>query len=160
MSAPITEPRIEPATIEDLPQLVELLVALFSEEADFDPNKAKQEHGLRMILEQPNRGRIFVLRTDHQVAALSAQLQREPAALKAQEIPRMQTVMKNFSIYKVVEMVLLILGLGMLAFWQRNDLAAGIGIGLVLQAALTLTLDLFAETRGTVYLSALQAMPG
>lgn len=70
MSAPVTEPRIEPATIEDLPQLVELLVALFSEEADFDPNKAKQEHGLRMILEQPNRGRIFVLRTDHQVIGM------------------------------------------------------------------------------------------
>jgi len=70
MSAPITKPRIEPATIEDLPQLVELLVALFSEEADFDPNKAKQEHGLRMILEQPNRGRIFVLRTDHQVIGM------------------------------------------------------------------------------------------
>jgi N-acetylglutamate synthase-like GNAT family acetyltransferase len=70
MSAPITEPHIEPATIEDLPQLVELLVALFSEEADFDPNKAKQEHGLRMILEQPNRGRIFVLRTDHQVIGM------------------------------------------------------------------------------------------
>ena len=56
------------------------------------------------------------LRTDHQIATLSAQLQQEPAALKAQEIPRMQTVMKNFSIYKAVEMVLLILGLGMLAF--------------------------------------------
>ena len=55
------------------------------------------------------------LRTDHQIATLSAQLQQEPAALKAQEIPRMQTVMKNFSIYKAVEMVLLILGLGMLA---------------------------------------------
>lgn len=65
MSVPAFEPRIEPATIEDLPQLVELLVALFSEEEDFEPNKAKQEHGLRLILEQPNRGRIFVLRTDH-----------------------------------------------------------------------------------------------
>lgn len=70
MSASATEPRIEPATIEDLPQLVELLVALFSEEADFDPNKTKQEHGLRMILEQPSRGRIFVLRTDHQVIGM------------------------------------------------------------------------------------------
>jgi len=65
----------------------------------------------------------------------------------------MQTVMKNFSIYKGIEMVLLILGLGMLAFWQRHDLAAGIGIGLVLQAALTLTLDIFAETRGSIYFS-------
>ena len=70
MSSTVTEPRIEPATIEDLPQLVELLVALFSEEADFNPDKAKQEQGLRMILEQPKLGRIFVLRTDHQVIGM------------------------------------------------------------------------------------------
>jgi N-acetylglutamate synthase-like GNAT family acetyltransferase len=62
--------RIEPATIEDMPQLVELLAALFSEEEDFKPDKTKQEHGLRLILEQPNRGRIFVLRTDHVIIGM------------------------------------------------------------------------------------------
>ena len=65
-----TEPRIEPATLEDLPQMVELLVALFSEEADFAPNRSKQEHGLRLILEQPSKGRIFVLRTDHMILGM------------------------------------------------------------------------------------------
>lgn len=65
-----TEPRIEPATLEDLPHLVELLVALFSEEDDFAPDRRKQEHGLRMILEQPNKGRIFVLRTDHMIIGM------------------------------------------------------------------------------------------
>ena len=70
MPESVTEPRIEPATIEDMPQLVELLTALFSEEADFKPDRSKQEHGVRMILEQPNRGRIFVLRTDHQVIGM------------------------------------------------------------------------------------------
>ena len=65
-----TEPRIEPATLEDLPQLVELLMALFSQEEDFAPDRSKQEHGLRLILEQPNRGRIFVLRTDHKVIGM------------------------------------------------------------------------------------------
>ena len=70
MPATAIQPRIEPATLEDLPQLVELLVALFEEEEDFNPDRAKQEHGLRLILEQPNRGRIFVLRTDHQVVGM------------------------------------------------------------------------------------------
>jgi len=72
MSAPAiaTEPRIEPATLEDLPQLVELLVALFSQEEDFAPDRQKQEHGLRMILEQPSKGRIFVLRTDHMIIGM------------------------------------------------------------------------------------------
>jgi GNAT superfamily N-acetyltransferase len=53
---------IEPATIDDLPQLTDLLFDLFSQEADFVPNREKQLRGLRLILEQPNRGRIFVLR--------------------------------------------------------------------------------------------------
>src|SRR5204863_7536283 len=49
-------------TLEELPQLTDLLVDLCTQEADFVPNRAKQMRGLRLILEQPNRGRIFVLR--------------------------------------------------------------------------------------------------
>ncbi|HEV7866112.1 MAG TPA: GNAT family N-acetyltransferase [Chthoniobacteraceae bacterium] len=56
------EPHIEQATLEDLPQLTDLLIDLFAQEGDFEPNRAKQMRGLRLILEQPNRGRIFVLR--------------------------------------------------------------------------------------------------
>lgn len=53
---------IEPATLDDLPALAELLYDLFSQEQDFQPNRDKQMRGLRLILEQPSRGRIFVLR--------------------------------------------------------------------------------------------------
>lgn len=63
-------PRIEPATLEDLGQLTDLVMALLGEEEDFTPNRIKQEHGLRLILEQPNRGRIFVLRTDHSIIGM------------------------------------------------------------------------------------------
>lgn len=62
--------RIEPATLDDLPLLVDLLEDLFSMEADFVPNREKQERGLRLILEQPARGRIFVLRNDHRVIGM------------------------------------------------------------------------------------------
>ena len=60
-----SEPRIEAATMADLPQVVELVMALLDEEGDFRPDRHKQEHGIKLILEQPSRGRIFVLRTDH-----------------------------------------------------------------------------------------------
>jgi N-acetylglutamate synthase-like GNAT family acetyltransferase len=70
LAAIATEPRIEPATIEDMPQLVELLVALFEEETDFRPDRVKHEQGLRLILEQPTRGRIFVMRTDHKIIGM------------------------------------------------------------------------------------------
>ena len=103
-------------------------------------------------------GGTVYLRTDSQLSTLSAQLQMNPAAVKAEETTRMQTVMKNFSIYKTIEMLLLIVGVGMIALLQRHDVAAGIGVGLVLQAAFTLTLDIFAEARGAEYLSAVKGI--
>ena len=54
--------RIEPATVEDLPDLADLLADLFSKERDFRPDQAKQMRGLKLIIEAPNKGRIFVLR--------------------------------------------------------------------------------------------------
>ncbi len=54
--------RIENATVDDLPDLAELLLGLFSRESDFIPNREKHIRGLRLILEEPSRGRVFVLR--------------------------------------------------------------------------------------------------
>ena len=62
--------RIEPATLDDLPELVSLLHDLFSMEADFVPDRDKQGRGLKLILEQPSRGRVFVLRNDHQIIGM------------------------------------------------------------------------------------------
>ena len=62
--------RIEPATIEDLEGLTDLLIALFEQEEDFEPNREKQEHGLRLILEQPRHGRIFALKNDHTIIGM------------------------------------------------------------------------------------------
>ncbi|MGI8605454.1 MAG: GNAT family N-acetyltransferase [Verrucomicrobiales bacterium] len=69
-AATATETRIEPATIDDLPGLTELVMDLMDQEADFEPDRAKQEQGLKLILEQPSRGRIFVLRNDHQMIGM------------------------------------------------------------------------------------------
>lgn len=66
----MSEVVIEPATAEDLDELSDLLGELFSEESDFRPNKDKQLHGLRLIFEQPNRGRVFVLRRDRAIVGM------------------------------------------------------------------------------------------
>lgn len=58
---------MEPATIEDLPALTELVMELFAISGDFSPDRTVQERGLQLILEQPNRGRIFVLRNNHRI---------------------------------------------------------------------------------------------
>jgi GNAT superfamily N-acetyltransferase len=63
-------PAIEQATLEDLPQLTELLTDLFSQEGDFTPDPVRQMRGLRLLLEQPIRGRIFVLKQNGRILGM------------------------------------------------------------------------------------------
>lgn len=55
-------PEISPATLDDLPQLAGLLTILFTHEVELAPNPAKQEKALRLILGQPEQGRIYCAR--------------------------------------------------------------------------------------------------
>ncbi|MFM8718441.1 MAG: GNAT family N-acetyltransferase, partial [Chthoniobacterales bacterium] len=43
---------------------------LFAAEPEFTADQAKQMRGLRLILEQPNRGRIFVLRNSSRIIGM------------------------------------------------------------------------------------------
>ncbi len=61
---------IEPATEHDLDELSGLLGELFSHESDFRPDKDKQLRGLRLVFEEPNRGRVFVLRRDNAIVGM------------------------------------------------------------------------------------------
>ena len=61
---------IEPATEADLDELSELLGELFAQESDFRPDKDRQLRGLRLIFEQPSRGRVFVLRRNGAIVGM------------------------------------------------------------------------------------------
>ena len=61
---------IETATIDDLDELTTLVVELLDMQGDFTPIHQNQEHGLRLILESPNRGRIFALRNDTHIIGM------------------------------------------------------------------------------------------
>src|ERR671935_1699863 len=61
---------IEPATEADLDELSGLLGELFAQESDFRPDKEKQLRGLRLIFEQPSRGRVFVLRKNGTIVGM------------------------------------------------------------------------------------------
>lgn len=61
---------VEPATIEDLPALTGLVMELMELQEDFSPDREAQERGLRLILEEPSRGRIFVLRSDDRIIGM------------------------------------------------------------------------------------------
>src|SRR5437667_12149806 len=61
---------LEPSTDADLDELSEMLGELFAQESDFRPDKQKQLRGLRLIFEQPSRGRVFVLRCDGAIVGM------------------------------------------------------------------------------------------
>jgi GNAT superfamily N-acetyltransferase len=60
----------EPATEADLDELSEMLGELFAQEGDFRPDREKQLRGLRLIFEQPSRGRVFVLRRNGAIVGM------------------------------------------------------------------------------------------
>lgn len=82
-----------------------------------------------------------------------------PGELKEKEIPRMETVMKNFAIYRYTEIVLALLGIVLFFVFRVNaaqQFWCGLGIGLFAMAALALFADYFAEKRGHIYLEGLK----
>lgn len=65
---------IDFAIAEDLPQLADLLAELFTLEGDFFPDRNKQLRGLRLILDTPSLGQLFVLRIGGKVAGMANSL--------------------------------------------------------------------------------------
>lgn len=62
---------IDFATAADLPRLADMLAELFTLERDFHPDRDKQLRGLRLILDNPALGRLFVLRDEAHVLGMA-----------------------------------------------------------------------------------------
>ena len=62
------------ATAKDLPQMVELLGVLVTDEAEFQPDSSKQKRALEAILANPTIGRLFVAREGKRVVAMASLL--------------------------------------------------------------------------------------
>jgi GNAT superfamily N-acetyltransferase len=62
------------ASMKDLPQLVELLGHLFEQEAEFQPDSAKQRRALEAILSNPAIGKLFVAREARRPVAMASLL--------------------------------------------------------------------------------------
>jgi len=61
---------IDAATSADIPALCDLLSLLFAQEADFAPDRAKQERGLSLILDDARVGVILVAREEGAVVGM------------------------------------------------------------------------------------------
>jgi hypothetical protein len=86
-----------------------------------------------------------------------------PGEIKEKEIPRIEKVMKNFMIYRYVEIALLILGIFLVYYFNSNEAKVfwkGVGLTLAIMAMIALSADYFAEKRGHDYLNGLKNWAG
>ena len=58
------------ATLDDIPDLCQLLELLFSQEAEFVPDRALARAGLEQIIAQPERGQILVARDEAAIVGM------------------------------------------------------------------------------------------
>jgi hypothetical protein len=98
------------------------------------------------------------LRTDRQVAELQGTLAKSPAALRSVEVPRMERIQRNFRVIKTVEIVVLAVGFALAFLFPRGSTGYALGIGLAVEVAILLWLDLLASRRADVYLEALRRL--
>jgi hypothetical protein len=97
-------------------------------------------------------GGTVYFRTNQQINQLEAQFQQDKVAFAKAETPRMETVMKNFLLYKKIEVAFVVIGLLLIFFAPTKEFWLGVGVGMLLQGALMLTADIFAERRGKTYI--------
>jgi ribosomal protein S18 acetylase RimI-like enzyme len=69
------------AGIDDIPQLIVLLIVLFSQDIEFEPNKEKQYNGLHLIISHPEIGEILVFKNNGEIIGMVSLLYSISTAL-------------------------------------------------------------------------------
>jgi len=107
-------------------------------------------------------GGTVYFRSDAQSPQLIEQQRTNPSQFAAEEGPRIRQVVSSFAQYRIGYAVAVLLAL-FFVFVMGKPSQHGFAVGLLLLAALGLTIDFFAERRAQLYLQALQAagvLPG
>jgi len=99
-----------------------------------------------------------IIRSSKDIVRVNQMVQRDKPKIKTEELPRMETVMRNFKIIKRAEMAVVVVGLLLYVFLPAGTFWRGVGLGLTIQASMMLFFDLVAESRGKVYLGFLQKL--
>jgi ABC-type Fe3+-siderophore transport system permease subunit len=83
----------------------------------------------------------------------------DPASLRDEEVPRMQKVIRNFVVLRWIEIALAVTAIALILLYRSSPervILYGAGVGLFVQAALSLILDFFAEKRAHEYLNGIR----
>jgi len=94
-------------------------------------------------------------RTDGQVRELVELQRTDPSRFAAEEGPRIRQVIRSFAHYRIAYAVAIVLAL-LLVFVVRGPTFHGLAVGLLVLAAMGLTIDYYAEARAVRYVGALE----
>jgi hypothetical protein len=100
-------------------------------------------------------GSVIYTRSDKQIDTQTEQYYTDREAYAIAETARMEQVMSGFQIYKWIEISLMVVGAGLAIVYRKRPSFVGVGVGLLIQAAIMLGFDIFAAQRAQVYLDAL-----
>lgn len=104
-------------------------------------------------------GLIVYNRTCMNEARVEQAMQQYPESVKTEELQRIQPVLKNFTTYKWVEIALMAFGIVLYLKFYRSTSTfwKGVGLGLLLQAGISLGLDTVAEKKAEQYIQFLKS---
>jgi hypothetical protein len=100
-------------------------------------------------------GTIF-FRTDAQVAALKQTYQQDSRRFFAEEQIRMHKVNRNWAIYKIIELAIILAAVILLFVAYRQDFWVGFAIAALLMASALIVLDVIGERNSRWYAEHLQ----
>lgn len=103
-------------------------------------------------------GTSVYIRSPKDIQRVEKIILQQKEKINTEEIPRMKMVMKNFVVYRWVEIALIIAGVLSYLFFKSGSLWSGLGMGIVIQASIMLALDFFAEQRGRAYINYLSTL--
>ena len=101
-------------------------------------------------------GTIF-FRTDAQVAALKQTYHEDAGRFFTEERARMHKVNRNWAIFKIIELVIILVAVILLFLAYRRDFWAGLAMAALLMASALMVLDVIGERNGRWYAEHLQS---
>lgn len=99
-----------------------------------------------------------IIRSPSDIRRVSAMVDNNKSLISAEEIPRMDKVMRNFSVIIIVEITLIVVAGILLLFMNLPIIWRGIAFGILYYALFLLAFDLLAQHRGGVYLAYLKSL--
>ncbi len=142
-----------------LAAIVVALLGLFAWKTQFWKGAAIVLIAIALI--QVIAGYTVYRRSDADRTKMVYALDMNPDQLRTKELPRMETVNRNFIIYRYVEIALVIAGALLIALYRSNmdkQFWVGLGVALLVQALLTLSGDIVAAKRALKYTEQLKTL--